>query len=115
MLERALDDSLAPPMSNGELAFEEPWQGRVFGMANALCDAGCFEWAEFQAKLIEAIRDWERSPEGEYESAPAEQETYYDHFLVALENLVKTKQLVIDGAIEARRLALAARPHGHDH
>ncbi len=94
-------------MSNGELAFEEPWQGRVFGMANALCDAGCFEWPEFQAKLIEAIRDWERSPEGEYE--------YYDHFLVALENLVKTKQLVIDGAIEARSMALAARPHGHDH
>ena len=42
-------------MSNGELAFDEPWQGRVFGIANALCAAGIFEWSEFQARLIEAI------------------------------------------------------------
>ncbi len=107
MLERALDDSLAPPMSNGELAFEEPWQGRVFGMANALCDAGCFEWAEFQAKLIAAIGDWERCPEVEY--------AYYDHFLIALENLLKEKHLVVGDVLEARSAALAARPHGHDH
>ncbi len=94
-------------MSNGELAFEEPWQGRVFGMANALCDAGCFEWAEFQAKLIEAIRDWERSPEVEY--------AYYDHFLIALENLLKEKHLVVGVFLDARRAALSARPDGQDH
>lgn len=100
-------------MRNGELAFEEPWQGRVFGMASALCDAGCFEWSEFQAHLIEAIRDGERS--SEEASAPAEQEAYYDHFLVALENLLKQKHLVAGDALEARSAALAARPHGHDH
>ncbi len=115
MLGQALDGALAPPMRNGELAFQEPWQGRVFGMAKALCDAGCFEWAEFQAQLIETIRERERTAEGEYASAPAEQETYYDHFLAALERLLEAKRLVASGAVEARSEAFAARPHGHDH
>ena len=42
-------------MVNGELNFEAPWQGRVFAMANALCDAGLFEWSEFQQSLIDEI------------------------------------------------------------
>ena len=106
-METALQGSLAPPMSNGELAFEELWQGRVFGMATALCDAGCYEWSEFQAKLIEAIAEWDRSAGGEY--------AYYDHFLTALERLLQEKRLVVADAIDERSEVLAARPHGHDH
>ena len=33
-----LGDSLAVPRKNGELVFEAPWEGRVFGMAVALSD-----------------------------------------------------------------------------
>jgi len=52
-------------MANGELAFEEPWQGCVFGIANSLCSEGYYEWAEFQAELFRVIGDWDRHTEAE--------------------------------------------------
>ena len=103
----SLEGPLAPPMANGELAFEEPWQGRVFGMATALCEAGHFEWPEFQASLIAAIERHSRENEGEY--------AYYDHFQAALENLLIGKGLTNEEALATRRQAFADRPHGHDH
>ncbi|MDP6376204.1 MAG: hypothetical protein QF921_13370 [Pseudomonadales bacterium] len=60
-----LPDELVPPMANGELAFEEPWQGCVFGIANSLCSEGYYEWAEFQAELFRVIGDWDRHTEAE--------------------------------------------------
>ena len=107
----ALEGPLAPPMANGELAFAEPWQGRVFGMAWALCERGCFEWPEFQASLIEAIARHEALPEGEAEAEYA----YYDRFQEALEALLIRKGLATGAGLESRQQALADRPHGHDH
>ncbi len=103
----ALEGRLAPPMANGELAFAEPWQGRVFGMAWALCESGCFEWPEFQASLIEAIARHDGAHEGEY--------AYYDRFQEALEALLIAKGLATGAGLESRQQALAERPHGHDH
>ena len=102
-----LEGALAPPMANGELAFEEPWQGRVFGMATALCEAGLFEWREFQTSLIAAIARHGHEREGEY--------AYYDHFQTALESLLIGKGLTSEDALAARRQAFEQRPHGHDH
>ena len=103
----ALEGPLAPPMANGELAFAEPWQGRVFGMAWALCESGCFEWPEFQASLIDAIARHDGTHEGEY--------AYYDRFQEALEALLIAKGLATGAGLESRLQALAERPHGHDH
>lgn len=102
-----LAGSLAPPMSNGEVVFEAPWQGRVFGMARALADAGLYDWEEFRTRLIEALGAWDRRPEGEFE--------YYDHFLRALERLLEDKGLVSGPGVAERLALLSARPHGHDH
>jgi hypothetical protein len=33
-----LSDDLAVPRKNGELVFEAPWEGRVFGMAVAMSE-----------------------------------------------------------------------------
>lgn len=107
----ALEGPLAPPMANGELAFAEPWQGRVFGMAWALCESGCFEWPEFQASLIEAIA----SHEGLQSAAQEEEYAYYDRFQEALEALLIAKGLATGAGLESRQQALAERPHGHDH
>jgi len=104
---RELDGALAPPMINGEVVFEAPWQGRVFGMARALAEAGVYDWEEFRARLIEEIADWDRSPAGEYR--------YYDHFLRAFEKLLVARGLLSADGIGARTEALLARPHGHDH
>jgi nitrile hydratase accessory protein len=43
------------PRRNGELVFDEPWQGRVFGMAAALHEQGRYEWEEFRQTLIRRI------------------------------------------------------------
>ena len=104
-----MEGALAPPMANGELAFAEPWQGRVFGMAWALCESGCFEWPEFQASLIAAIARHEgwRSAERDEEYA------YYDRFQEALEALLVAKGIATGAGLETRRQALAERPHDH--
>ena len=54
-----LEGAIAPPMANGELIFELPWQGRVFGMARSLCDQGVYEWDEFRENLIDEIAYWD--------------------------------------------------------
>ena len=59
--ELPLNDDYQPPMANGEVLFDEPWQGRVFAMALLLEEQECFAWEEFQAVLIEVIDDWELS------------------------------------------------------
>jgi nitrile hydratase accessory protein len=102
-----LAEGVGPPLTNGELIFETPWQGRVFGMARALADAGVFQWDEFRACLIEEIGGWDRHPRGEF--------AYYDHFLEALERLLAQQKLVEPEHLKRLTEALAARPHGHDH
>jgi len=103
----SLEGPLAPPLANGELAFDEPWQGRVFGMAWALCERGCFEWREFQASLIAAIASNSADDATEY--------AYYDHFQEALESLLVAKGLASAEQLAARHKVLVERPHDHDH
>ena len=42
--ELPLPENLQPPMANGEVIFDAPWQGRVFAMAVALSEQGVFVW-----------------------------------------------------------------------
>ena len=65
----------ALPRRNGELVFEAPWQGRVFGMALAVVERLGVPWAEFQRRLIAEIAAHPDAP-------------YYDSWLAALERLV---------------------------
>jgi len=105
----ALSGRTEPPMVNGELVFEAPWQARAFGMARALCEQGLYTWDEFRAALIAAIARWESLHEEQ------DNYNYYDCFVEALETV-----LVTGGTLEVQMLAeqcaaLRARPHGHDH
>ena len=54
-----LTGAAAPPRSNGELVFEEPWHSRAFAMAVALNEAGVFTWPRFQEALIARIAVWQ--------------------------------------------------------
>ena len=108
-----LDGNLAPPMANGEVLFDAPWQGRVFGMARVLAEAGHYTWDEFRAHLIAQIGAWDRSA-----AAAATEGTeyrYYDHFLAALQALLAEKRLLPPALVEERVRMFAGRPHGHDH
>lgn len=76
-------------------------------MAATLCDAGVFEWNQFQSALIERIALWE--------SAPAGQWSYYDHWLGALEDVLFGGRPGLAADVRARAQALALRPRGHGH
>jgi nitrile hydratase accessory protein len=104
-----VDGPAAPPRSNGELVFAEPWESRAFGLAMAASAAGAFEWEEFRRALIARIADWERT------AAQGDSYSYYTCWSEALEQVVVARSLVGDGAVAERAAALAARPHGWDH
>jgi len=80
-----MEGRAALPRKNGELVFEEPWQGRVFGMAVALHERGLYEWEEFRQSLIANIARAEAAP------APF---VYYEVWLRTFEDLLARKRLV---------------------
>jgi nitrile hydratase accessory protein len=105
------DGPAAPPRSNGELVFEEPWESRAFGVAVALSERHALEWEQFRGRLIEEIGVWESDHAGERWS-------YYERWLDALERLVLDEGLVSADELEARAALLArldAHDHEHDH
>jgi len=83
----------ALPRKNGELVFDEAWQGRIFGMTVAMSHDDSFEWREFQAQLIAEIAHAER--EGESTS-------YYERWVHAFEQLLADKGLVDPDALAER-------------
>ncbi|MFE1879184.1 nitrile hydratase accessory protein [Streptomyces diastatochromogenes] len=99
----------APPRSNGELVFAEPWESRACGMAVTLYDAGAFTWPEFQAALIARIAAWETSAERD------EPYNYYRLWLAALEDVLTGLCAVSTDEVTARAQSLARRTPGHDH
>ena len=85
-----LGDGLAVPRKNGELVFEAPWQGRVFGMALSLRQRSPYPWSEFRDHL-------EREIAG---AGPEDDGTrYYEHWLYTME-----KNLIEKGVIDAKEL-----------
>ena len=102
-----MEGPAAPPCSNGELVFVEPWESRAFGMAVTLSEAGVFTWSQFQAALIARIARWE--------SAPTVGWNYYQQWLGALEDVLAGCDTVLVGDVTARAVVLAQRPTGPVH
>jgi nitrile hydratase accessory protein len=105
-----LEGIAAPPLANGEVVFEAPWQGRVFGMARALCEQGYYDWDDFRACLINEIKKADANVR-----TAAEEYFYFDHFLAALTRLLDEKNLCLNDEVESRTKEFYARPHDHDH
>ena len=99
----------APPRSNGELVFAEPWESRAFGLAMALHAGGVFEWEDFRAQLIVAVAEAEREPDAQ------ESWSYYRCWLLALERVLADRGVVGSEELLDRARELDARPPGHDH
>ena len=72
-----IDDDVAAtlPRVNGEVAFDEPWQGRAFGAAVALVEALDLGWDAFRSRLMAAV---EADPE----------RPYWESWVAALDDLV---------------------------
>ena len=99
----------APPRSNGELSFEEPWESRAFGIAVALHDAGVVDFEVFRARLISEIGAWE----AEHGKA-AMGYRYYERWLAALEQTLREEGLVDPARVSAVRDE-REREWAHDH
>jgi nitrile hydratase accessory protein len=99
----------APPRSNGELVFAEPWESRAFGLALTLHAGGAFAWEDFRQELMAAISVWERdgASDGEW--------SFYRCWLLALESVLAANGVLGPSDLEAWARTLAARPPGHDH
>jgi len=99
-----------PRDEQGSPVFREPWQAQAFAMALRLHEAGHFTWTEWAAALADQIRRAQAAGD------PDLGETYYLHWLAALEHLVATKGLVSTDELTERKdaWAEAARttPHG---
>ena len=104
-----IDGPGAPPRSNGELVFGEPWESRAFGLAMALNASGVFEWEDFRQQLIAAVAEAER------EATDDEPFSYYRCWLLALERVLEAGGVVSTEQLRARAVELEARPAGHDH
>jgi nitrile hydratase accessory protein len=90
--------------------FGAPWQAAVFAITLALHEHGLFTWAEWAEYLGSAIRDAQAGGD------PDRGDTYYGHWLTALERIATAKGWVTFDALLQRRNAWsdAARrtPHG---
>jgi len=67
--------------------FREPWEAQAFAMALALHDRGLFTWPEWAATLGDEIKRAQAAGD------PDTGETYYRHWLNALERMVAAKGL----------------------
>jgi len=73
------------PRDDSGPVFREPWEAQAFAMMLALHDRGLFTWPEWSAALAEEIRRAQAAGD------PDTGETYYRHWLAALERLVAEK------------------------
>ena len=87
----AMAGQAALPRKNGELVFDEPWQGRVFGMAVALHEQGLYDWDEFRRALIAQVQAAESRP-GPF--------VYYEIWLATFEGLLADKGVVTREELE---------------
>ena len=81
--------------------FREPWEAQAFAMALALHERGLFTWSEWAATLGDEIKRAQAAGD------PDTGETYYQHWLAALERLVAEK-----GVTDARHARTAIATPG---
>ena len=83
------------PRDEGGPGFREPWEAEAFAMTLALYRRGLFSWPEWAATLAAEIKRAQQAGD------PDRGDTYYRHWLAALEHLVADKG-VTDRASLAR-------------
>ncbi len=95
----SLSDDLAVPRSNGEMVFEAPWQGRIFGMAVTMCDDRQFAWNDFRDRLMSEIAAAE-----EHGDASG----YYERWLASFERFLLEEGVISAAELDARTAEYAA-------
>jgi nitrile hydratase accessory protein len=98
------------PRHEGGPVFAEVWQAQAFAMTVTLYERGIFTWPEWAEHLSAEIKAAQRTGD------PDLGDTYYDHWLRALEKLIAEKGILATSELTDRRdawdRAARATPHG---
>jgi nitrile hydratase accessory protein len=98
------------PRDDDGPVFREPWEAQAFAMTLALHDRGVFTWPEWAAALAAAIKRAQAAGD------PDTGDTYYHHWLAALEGLVAEKGVTDTATLsryhDAWDRAADRTPHG---
>ena len=98
------------PRDAGGPVFREPWEAQAFAMTLALYRRGLFTWPEWAATLAEEIKRAQAAGD------PDTGDTYYQHWLAALERLVAEMGVTDRASLERYRdawdHAADRTPHG---
>ena len=90
--------------------FRAPWEAHAFARAVSLHQRGLFTWPEWAATLADEIKRAQAAGD------PDTGETYYHHWLNALERLVAEKRVADQATLtryrDAWERAADATPHG---
>ena len=106
----ALDATHPVPRDAEGPIFAEPWQAKAFAVAVDLHARGAFTWSEWANALSRTIREAQAAGD------PDLGDTYWDHWLAAVERIVAEKGLTTREALaekaDAWDRAAHATPHG---
>lgn len=98
------------PSDSGGPVFGEPWEAQAFAITLALHRRGLVTWTEWSARLAAEIKRAQASGD------PDTGETYYRHWLAALERLIADKRLSDPAELaryrDAWKRAADRTPHG---
>jgi nitrile hydratase accessory protein len=99
------------PADAGEPVFREPWEAHAFAMAIRLHEAELFTWPQWASALAAEITG------AQVAGDPDTGDTYYHHWLAALERLVADSGAATateqERTREAWRRAADRTPHGN--
>jgi nitrile hydratase accessory protein len=106
----AIDNLPALPRDQEGPVFNEPWEAQAFAVAVRLSEAGYFTWSEWAAVLSHEIKL------AQAQGDPNLGQSYYHHWLNALERICVDKGLVgredIHQRLDEWRRAYLNTPHG---
>jgi nitrile hydratase accessory protein len=98
------------PQTEDGPTFAEPWQAQAFAIVVFLHARGTFTWKEWAERLVKQIAAAQAAGD------PDLGDTYYDHWLRALEKVVVEKkildQVMLTQRHDAWDRAARATPHG---
>ena len=107
---RATQSVQSIPRNTEGPVFRAPWEAEAFALALSLNERGLFTWTEWTATLGDEIKKAQAAGD------PDTGETYYQHWLAALERIVAAKGLADAQGLartrEAWEHACARTPHG---
>lgn len=104
------NDHLTIPRNDNGPVFSEPWEAEAFALAVSLNERGIFTWSEWAQILGDEIKKAQAAGD------PDTGETYYHHWLAALERVLAEKGLTDPAQLKRTRdawaQACARTPHG---